>query len=93
MCGGNSEAVVDRLDRLIADLSRARRLLADPDPIGALTPWLAGGQRIRAGWPPEPGPEQDEPVDRATLLALGRAGGWVRSVASNGQVVRAVRPG
>jgi prephenate dehydrogenase len=92
MCGGNAEAVGGRLDQLIAELSQARQLLAAPDPIAALTPWLASGQRIRAGWPPAPGPEQDKPVDRDSLLALGRDGGWVTGVASSGQVVRTVLP-
>jgi prephenate dehydrogenase len=96
MCGGNAAAVADRLDRLIAELAEARRLLDAPDPVAALTPWLAGGQRIRSGWPPEAGPEQLEVAELPTLLALGREGGWVTgvpsSVAGAGQAVRTIRP-
>lgn len=96
MCGGNAEALAARLDEFIAELAAARRLLDEPDPIAALTPWLARGQRIRAGWPPAGGAERVEPATVDSLLAVGRDGGWVTgvlgSVADNGQSVRTVRP-
>ncbi|WP_163512432.1 prephenate dehydrogenase [Fodinicola acaciae] len=96
MCGGNSEALAARLDALIAELSEARRLLDAPDPIAALTPWLARGQRVRADWPPAAGDERTEAATAEGLLALGREGGWVTAVlstvADNGQSVSTVRP-
>ncbi|MCW2567665.1 MAG: prephenate dehydrogenase/arogenate dehydrogenase family protein, partial [Mycobacterium sp.] len=47
---------------------------------------------VRAAWPPAPGDPETVPADAGTLLALGRAGGWVTAVAQDGRSVTAVRP-
>jgi prephenate dehydrogenase len=92
MCGGNAPAVRAELDSLIGRLTDARRLLDEPDPVRALTPWLEPGHTVRAGWPPEPGKAEERLATRDALLALGRAGGWVTAVAPDGRSVTAVLP-
>ncbi len=92
MCGGNAAALRLALDALIESLGTARRALDEPDPIAALIPWLSPGAQARRAWPPAPSEPVDLPADPEVLLRLGRAGGWVVSVAPDQQTVRAARP-
>jgi prephenate dehydrogenase len=92
MCGGNATATGAVLDAVLADLHAARAALDGPDPIAALEPWLTPGSVARSAWPPVPGEPETVPAQADALRALGRAGGWVASVAADGRSVRAVRP-
>lgn len=92
MCAGNDDAVLAALDELLADLERARALLADRRPVDVLAGWFERGHQVRAGWPPEPGRVGDLPATRAALLALGRAGGWVTDVEPDHTTVTAGYP-
>jgi len=92
MCGGNADAVRAALDRVRAALESARAALDEPDPIGALVPWLAPGHAVRSGWPPTPSPTVELPARPDTLLRLGRVGGWVTAVAPDRRTVTAARP-
>ncbi len=80
ICGGNPDAVRDALDDLLRDLHSARAALDGADPIGALTDWFQRGHQVRTAWPPVAGRTATMRPDRAKLLALGRAGGWVTAV-------------
>jgi len=92
MCGGNAVEVGHALDKVIGDLSRLRDLLDAPDPIGALTPVLAGAGNLRRAWPPKPAGEPAElPAEVEALLELGRAGGWVTAVAEDRLSVSGMR--
>ena len=92
MCGGNAVEVGHALDKVIGDLARLRDLLDAPDPIGALTPVLAGAATLRRGWPAAPtGEPVDLPAEVEPLLGLGRAGGWVTAVAESRLSVSAMR--
>lgn len=91
MCGGNAAPLTAALDELLADLVVARGLLASHDPVTALTAWFARGHQIRAAWPPVPGEAVTLPADRDTLLALGRAGGWLSAVLDD-HTVQAIHP-
>jgi prephenate dehydrogenase len=69
-----------------------RAALDRPDPATALRPLLAPGNAARAGWPPTAGEPVELPARPDALLALGRAGGWVRAVSADRRTVTAVRP-
>ncbi|WP_373312435.1 prephenate dehydrogenase dimerization domain-containing protein [Asanoa siamensis] len=92
MCGGNAPAVGPALDGIIAALRDARAALDAPDPIAALSPWLAPGHAQRTGWPAPLAAPLDIPARPDALLRLGRAGGWVRAVAPDRATVTVVRP-
>ncbi len=92
ICGGNAGPVRAALDELLADLESARDLLGTPDPIAALPDWLARGQAVRTRWPAAAGPAEQLPADLASLLDLGRAGGWIVGLGADGRSVTAVRP-
>jgi prephenate dehydrogenase len=92
MCGGNAAALRAELDALVDRLAEARRLLDEPDPVAALTPWLAAGHATRSRWPAEPGVPERIETSADALLALGRAGGWITAVAADGATATAVRP-
>ncbi len=92
MCGGNAGAVADALDVVLASLAEARAALDAPDPIGALRPWFAAGNAVRAAWPPTAGSSIELPARADTLLRLGQVGGWITEVAPDRHTVTAVRP-
>ena len=92
MCGGNAAAVRAALDAVLESLGTTRRALDDPDPVAALEPWLAPAARARAQWPPAASEPVELPAQPEVLLRLGRAGGWVISVAPDLRTVRAARP-
>ncbi|MFI5955732.1 prephenate dehydrogenase [Cryptosporangium sp. NPDC051539] len=89
MCGGNALAVTAELDALIHRLTEARQRLTAPDPMSALADWLEDARAIRAHWPP-PGAKAGLGLDRDTLLALGRAGGYLTAIHETS--AEAVRP-
>ncbi|GGQ44160.1 prephenate dehydrogenase/arogenate dehydrogenase family protein [Couchioplanes azureus] len=90
MCGGNAAAVRRVLPGVVEDLHAYAARLAEPEPVGALTPLLRRPGELRRGWPAAEGvPVEIEP-DREALLSLGRAGGWVTRV---GRKVAGLRPG
>jgi prephenate dehydrogenase len=74
MCGGNADALRERIDDLIARLAAARDVLDDD----ALTAFFEEGRRVRAAWPPTAGGERSIPIAdpdlRSALLAAGRVG-------------------
>jgi prephenate dehydrogenase len=80
MCGGNAAALRSALDSLLDQLGEARRLLDAPDPVAALETWFAPAHAVRSAWPATPGSAEQVPAERAELLALGRAGGWITAV-------------
>jgi prephenate dehydrogenase len=90
MCGGNRSAVQRELRRLIGDLEGMSEALTASDPVTALVPHLRLGAEVRQGWPATPGPPETIPISTDGLLALGRSGGWVKSVGDS-EVV-ALRP-
>jgi prephenate dehydrogenase len=92
MCGGNAPAVGPALDAVREALDAARKALDADDPIAALRPWLAAGNAGRAAWPTRPGTPLELPARVDALLRLGRAGGWVTTVADDRRSVTAVRP-
>ena len=92
MCGGNAAAVGAALDAVLDRLAAARAALDEPDPIGALAPWLVPAAAIRAGWPPQPSEPATLPAKTDVLLRLGRAGGWITEVATDRLTVTAARP-
>jgi prephenate dehydrogenase len=92
MCGGNASAVRAALDAVLESLGTARAALDGADPIGALVPWLSPGAQARAAWPPEPSEPVALPATPDVLLRLGRAGGWVLSVAPDLRTIQAARP-
>jgi len=75
----------------LLELWRAARASA-PDPIAALRPWLAPAAEARQAWPPQPSLPAELPVHPDVLARLGRAGGWITAVSSDGKHVTAVRP-
>jgi prephenate dehydrogenase len=92
MCGGNAEAVAAALDQVLKLLDDARDALDERDPIAALVPWLRPPSVARSGWPPGASEPATLPASPDVLLRLGRAGGWITSVAPDGRSVTAVRP-
>jgi prephenate dehydrogenase len=92
ICGGNAGTAGEALDALLDSLGEVREILAGSDPIAALQPWLAPPARVRAAWPAAASEPVDLPAEPDVLLRLGRAGGWVASVAPDLRSVRAARP-
>jgi prephenate dehydrogenase len=92
MCGGNAPAVGSALDAALDALAAMRAALDAPDPVAALRPLVAPASAARNAWPPTAGAPADVPARIDTLLALGRAGGWVAAVAADGATVTAIRP-
>lgn len=92
MCGANATAVAAELDHLLAALTHARDLLTSPDPTSALETWLAPGSDVRRQWPADGGPAETLPIDHATLLALGREGGWISALSTDRTIATAHRP-
>jgi prephenate dehydrogenase len=90
MCGGNAAALRTEVDALIARLTTARTLLSSEDPVVALTDWLTPAYQIRSVWPPV-GEPTEVAADRAALLALGQAGGWLTELRPDASF-RASRP-
>jgi prephenate dehydrogenase len=93
MCGGNAAEVEHTLHAVLGDLHHLHDLLEMPDPIAALLPPLAAASDLRRAWPP-PAAERvvEMPAEAASLLALGRAGGWVTAVAESRTTVSTMRP-
>ena len=83
MCGGNAAALGTEVDALMARLRAVRQVLAAAEPVAALEEWLRPAYAIRADWPPTGVPTQVA-ADRAALLALGRAGGWLTEAGPDG---------
>jgi prephenate dehydrogenase len=93
MCGGNAAEVEQTLQVVLGDLHHLHDLLAMPDPIAALVPPLAAASDLRRNWPPRPAEQMVEmPAEAESLLALGRAGGWVTAVAESRATVSTMRP-
>ena len=92
MCGANHVAVASALDAVFSQLDAAEQALGKPDPISALRAWFTPAAATRKAWPPAPSASLDLPAHPAVLLRLGRAGGWVTDVATDGATVTAVRP-
>lgn len=83
MCGGNAPAVREALATLMAKLDEAAKGLESRDPMNRIRQWAQDGHEARLGWPPDPGRPQRVPIERETLLRLGRAGGWITEVAQD----------
>jgi prephenate dehydrogenase len=92
MCGANAAALRTELDDLRRRLAEFRHLLDAGDPVTALAGALGPGHDVRAAWPAAPGEPGQVAADAESLLALGRAGGWITAVAEDGRTVTAVRP-
>jgi prephenate dehydrogenase len=92
MCGANAAALRIELDDLRRRLAEFRHLLDAGDPVTALAGALGPGHDVRAAWPAAPGEPGQVAADAESLLALGRAGGWITAVAEDGRTVTAVRP-
>ncbi|GIF11287.1 prephenate dehydrogenase [Actinoplanes teichomyceticus] len=101
MCGGNAGEVGRELGHVLHDLEQLRVVLDARDPVAALLDYLRPAAGLRRAWPPGPGLPERLPwppapaPDRAagaahTLLALGRAGGWVTAVGAG--EIRIMRP-
>jgi prephenate dehydrogenase len=91
MCGGNAHAVHRVLTGLIADLEEMdRHLMADPERF--LTPIVAAAGERRRHWPARGEGPTAMAAGVDELLALGRAGGWVTTVAENSATVTTMRP-
>ena len=82
MCSGNTAAVREALDAVIASLERARDAL----PSG-IAEWARPASRIRRAWPPEAGEPTRIAARREDLLRWGNAGGWVTSIARDGSIM------
>ncbi|MPZ28125.1 MAG: prephenate dehydrogenase/arogenate dehydrogenase family protein [Micromonosporaceae bacterium] len=91
MCAGNP-AAAPALAAVTAALADAAAALASSHPFPALRSWLTPAAAVRAGWPPAPGARLDLPATPDALLRLGRAGGWVTTVAPDRRTVHATRP-
>jgi prephenate dehydrogenase len=92
MCGGNAAALRPALADALSHLDDAAKALDQRDPVRAVRDWAAEGHTVRSSWPPAPGRPEEVPVQRETLLRLGRAGGWVTSVAADRRTVTAFLP-
>ncbi|GAA2493323.1 prephenate dehydrogenase [Winogradskya humida] len=77
MCGGNADAVREAMELVLSDLSIFTESL---DSVDELTGLLRRPGELRRGWPAAPGVPVEIGLDRESLLALGRAGGWVTRV-------------
>lgn len=92
MCGGNVTAVRAALDALRDRLDEAARCLEQRDPAKAIRDWALQGHEVRRAWPPDPGRPHEVPADAETLLRLGRAGGWITTVAPDRRTVTGFLP-
>jgi prephenate dehydrogenase len=92
MCGGNAAAVREALDDLREKLDQAAKALDERDPVRAVKEWVAEGHAARMAWPPDPGRPEQVPVQVETLLRLGRAGGWITTVAPDRRTVTGFLP-
>ncbi|GIH09847.1 prephenate dehydrogenase [Rhizocola hellebori] len=92
MCGGNAEAVKLALAHVIQRLDGAMQALEERDPVKAVRAWAAEGHATRGAWPPDPGRPEEVPAHVETLLRLGRAGGWVTTVAPDRRTVTGFLP-
>jgi prephenate dehydrogenase len=92
MCGGNAGPVLDALDAVLGQLDDVRDALESDDPIGAVRRWAAPAHTARTNWPYGWGAPRQLPASPEHLLALGRDGGWVTAVSSDGRTVTASRP-
>jgi prephenate dehydrogenase len=92
MCGGNADAVRLALVSLRSRLDEVEQALESRDPMRAVRQWAVEGHTARMAWPPDPGRPQEVPVDLETLLRLGRAGGWITTVAANRRTVTGFLP-
>jgi prephenate dehydrogenase len=92
MCGGNADAVRDALDELRERLDQAAKALDQRDPVRAVREWVAEGHAARKAWPPDPGRPERVPAQADTLLRLGRAGGWITTVAPDRRTVTGFLP-
>ncbi|HCT75500.1 MAG TPA: prephenate dehydrogenase/arogenate dehydrogenase family protein [Micromonosporaceae bacterium] len=92
MCGGNAEAVRVALDAVRERLDQAAKALDQGDPVRAVREWAADGHTARHAWPPDPGRPEEVPVNAETLLRLGRAGGWITTVAPDRRTVTGFLP-
>jgi prephenate dehydrogenase len=92
MCGGNVAAVRAALDELRRRLDEAADRLDQRDPAKAIREWAGEGHQARTAWPPDPGRPQQVPVSADMLLRLGRAGGWITTVAADRRTVTGFLP-
>ena len=92
MSGGNVTAVRAALDGLRERLDEAARCLEQRDPAKAIRDWALEGHEARMAWPPDPGRPQQVPAEAETLLRLGRAGGWITTVAPDRRTVTGFLP-
>jgi prephenate dehydrogenase len=92
MCGGNAAAVKLALAHVIQRLDAAMQALEERDPLKAVRAWAAEGHAARSAWPPDPGRPEEVPANVETLLRLGRAGGWVTTVAPDRRTVTGFLP-
>jgi prephenate dehydrogenase len=92
MCGGNAGPVADALDEVLGQLEEIRDGLESDDPIAAVRRWAATAHAARSTWPHGWGAPRQLPASAQHLLALGRDGGWITAVASDGRTVTAARP-
>ncbi len=92
MCGGNTAAVRDALDTVLAGLGEARSALGGADPVAGLVPWLTPGYGVRRGWPAPAGATVELPAHVDDLLGVGETGGWVTAVAADRSAVTVARP-
>jgi prephenate dehydrogenase len=92
MCGGNAGPVLDALDEVLSQLEDIRDGLESDDPIAAVRRWATPAHAARSVWPHGWGAPRQIPATPNHLLALGREGGWVTAVSSDGRTVTAARP-
>ena len=92
MCGGNAGPVLDALDAVMGQLDDVRDALESDDPIGAVRRWAGPAHTARTNWPYGWGAPRQLPASPDHLLALGRDGGWITAVSSDGRTVTAARP-
>ena len=92
MCGGNAGPVMDALDTVLGQLEDARDALDSDDPIAAVRRWAAPAHKARTNWPYGWGAPRQLPASPEHLLALGRDGGWITAVSSDGRTVTSSRP-
>lgn len=86
-CDGNA-ALITALDEVIARLSGARSALSTG---GSVLPLAEEGHAARMNWESRAARAVTVPADRASLLAHGRAGGWITSIDAAG-VIRGMLP-
>jgi len=89
---GNAVPVREALERLRERLDEVERALESRDPVREVREWAIEGHKARLAWPPDPGRPQEVPVRPDTLLRLGRAGGWITTVAPDRRTVTGFLP-